>query len=82
MKSEACDIEVTLQFFPPGPLHPPVPSHIPNFIQILPSRLSFALVDHPVKIKKWPFTLPKTQYKHHKMFILNQNIKYKKTHHN
>ena len=52
MKSEAHDIEVSLQFFPLGPLHPPVPSHIPNFIQILPSRLPFTLVDHPVKIKK------------------------------
>ena len=54
MKSEACDIEVTLWFFhfAPVPLHPPVPSCIPNFIQILPSRLPFALVDHPVKILK------------------------------
>ena len=52
MKSETCDIEVSLQFFPLGPLHPPVPSHIPNFIQILPSRLPFALADHPVKIFK------------------------------
>ena len=50
MKSEACDIKVSLQFFPPGPLHPPVPSHIPNFIQIPPSRLPFALVNHPVII--------------------------------
>ena len=54
MKSEAHYIEVTLWFFffPLGPLHPPVPSCIPNFIQILPSRLPFALVDHPVKILK------------------------------
>ena len=50
MKSEACDIKVSSQFFPLGPLDPPVPSHIPNFIQILPSRLPFALADHPVKI--------------------------------
>ena len=49
MKNEACDISL-LTVFPPGPLHPPIPSHIPNFIQILPFRLLFALVDHPVKI--------------------------------
>ena len=52
MKSEAHDIEVAFTVFPPGPLHPPVPSCIPNFIQILPSRLPFALADHPVKIRK------------------------------
>ena len=26
---------------PPGPLHPPVPCHIPNFIQISLSRFPF-----------------------------------------
>ena len=49
MKSKAHDIEVSLEFFL-WALYPPVPSHIPNFIQILPSRLPFAFVDHPVKI--------------------------------
>ena len=37
--------------FPLGPLHPPVPLHIPNF-QIFLSRLPFHILNHPVKIKK------------------------------
>ena len=38
--------------FPPGPLHPPVPSCIPNFYPNSPFQVSIYIPDHPVKIKK------------------------------